>query len=155
KILRAFPAIRQWIAVGSIVGLAACDSLSALSPRAPAISNDFTLPNSAPESVPPTIADRGRAVATMPAGRRLDDPGPEIVVRGREPVAIETSPGTSGSASPMRPGDITLNFAGADVRDVVGTVLGDMLKLNYVIDPDVTGPITVNVSRPVSREELL
>jgi general secretion pathway protein D len=29
------------------------------------------------------------------------------------------------------------------------------LKLNYVIDPEVTGPVTFNVSRPISKSEVL
>ena len=53
------------------------------------------------------------------------------------------------------PADVTLNFAGADIRDVINAVLGKTLKLNYVIDPEVTGPVTFNVSRPISRNEVL
>lgn len=52
-------------------------------------------------------------------------------------------------------GDVTLNFANADIRDVVRSILGDTLKLNYEIDPDVSGPVTFNVSRPLPRAEVL
>lgn len=51
--------------------------------------------------------------------------------------------------------DVTLNFAGADVRDVVASVLGQTLKLNYVVDLDVSGPVTFNVSRPLRRDAVL
>src|SRR4029077_2084463 len=51
--------------------------------------------------------------------------------------------------------DLTLNFSGADIRDVINAVLGETLKLNYVIDPEVAGPVTFNVSRPISRDEAL
>jgi general secretion pathway protein D len=37
------------------------------------------------------------------------------------------------------PADVTLNFSGADIRDVINAVLGETLKLNYVIDPEVSG----------------
>ena len=50
---------------------------------------------------------------------------------------------------------MTLNFAGADIRDVVTAILGDTLKLNYVVDPDVAGPVMMNLNRPVPRDELL
>ncbi len=59
------------------------------------------------------------------------------------------------SAADAGTGDVTLNFAGADIRDVVGEVLGRMLKVNYVMDPDVSGPVNFNVSRPLRRDELL
>jgi len=75
-----------------------------------------------------------------------------IVVRGDEPRAVGgSSPAATGSA----PADVTLNFSGADIRDVINAVLGETLKLNYVIDPEVSGPVTFNVSRPISRDEVL
>ena len=52
-------------------------------------------------------------------------------------------------------GDITLNFVNADLREVVRTVLGDMLGENYVLDPRVQGTITVQTSRPLARGALL
>ncbi|MEE8560046.1 MAG: type II secretion system secretin GspD, partial [Alphaproteobacteria bacterium] len=52
-------------------------------------------------------------------------------------------------------GDVTLNFADADVREVVRTILGDILKVNYIIDPKVEGTITVQTSRPLARSFLL
>jgi len=52
-------------------------------------------------------------------------------------------------------GDVTLNFAGADIRDVIAEVVGRTMHLNYVIDPDVTGPVNFNASRPLRRDELM
>ena len=53
----------------------------------------------------------------------------------------------------QEPADVTLSFAGADIRDVIASVLGATLKLNYVVDPDVTGPVTFTVSRPLRRSD--
>ena len=76
-----------------------------------------------------------------------------IVVHGNEsPRTGGTTPVAGGGNDPA---DVTLNFAGADIRDVINAVLGQTLKLNYVIDPEVSGPVTFNVSRPISRDELL
>lgn len=76
-----------------------------------------------------------------------------IVVHGDDPPAT----GAPAKADPAGgdPADVTLNFAGADIRDVINAVLGETLKLNYVIDPEVTGPVTFNVSRPISKSEVL
>jgi general secretion pathway protein D len=88
----------------------------------------------------------------MPASRAGSSIQP-IVVRGDASSGPTggSRPGTTGGG----PADVTLNFAGADIRDVVNAVLGETLKLNYVIDPEVSGPVTFNVSRPVSRDEVL
>lgn len=48
-------------------------------------------------------------------------------------------------------GNLTLNFEGADVREVVRTILGDILKENYVVDPKVGGSITLRTTRPIPR----
>ena len=52
-------------------------------------------------------------------------------------------------------GDVILNFAGADIQDVVRSIMGTMLKLNYVLHPKVQGKVTVQTSRPLPRNALL
>lgn len=52
-------------------------------------------------------------------------------------------------------GDIILNFAEADIREVIQTILGDVLEVNYVIDPEVQGTVTAQTSRPLSLSDLL
>ncbi|MDH3230468.1 MAG: type II secretion system secretin GspD [Alphaproteobacteria bacterium] len=52
-------------------------------------------------------------------------------------------------------GNVTLDFADADIRQVVKATLGDILGLNYVIAPDVQGTVTAQTERPLSREALL
>ncbi|UCH75162.1 MAG: type II secretion system secretin GspD [Rhodospirillales bacterium] len=52
-------------------------------------------------------------------------------------------------------GDITLDFADADIRQVIKATLGEILGLNYVIAPDVQGTVTAQTERPLSRDALL
>lgn len=47
--------------------------------------------------------------------------------------------------------DIVLNFEGADLREVVRVVMGEMLRENYTIDPKVNGSVTIHTSQAVSR----
>jgi general secretion pathway protein D len=63
----------------------------------------------------------------------------------------------SGPAPPQpRPGgDITLSFDDADIREVVQLVLRDLLNVNYIIDPDVRGTVTVRTGQPLTRDQLL
>ncbi len=48
-------------------------------------------------------------------------------------------------------GNLTLNFEGADLREVVRTILGDILKENYIVDPRVGGTITLRTANPIPR----
>lgn len=52
-------------------------------------------------------------------------------------------------------GDININFVDAAIGEVARAVLGDILGLNYVISPSVSGNITLRTSRPLSRDAVL
>lgn len=52
-------------------------------------------------------------------------------------------------------GEVTLNFVDADIREVVRSILGDILSVNFVVDPLVQGTITLQSSRPLARAALL
>ena len=53
------------------------------------------------------------------------------------------------------PQDVSMNFEGADLREVIRILLGDILHENYVIDPRVQGTVTVHTSQPISRAAAL
>jgi len=50
---------------------------------------------------------------------------------------------------------VTLDYANADVRDVVRSVLGDVLKLPYVIDPSAQGNVTLQTGGAIPRGAVL
>ncbi len=52
-------------------------------------------------------------------------------------------------------GEVTLNFEGADLREVVKTILSDILKESYIMDPRVAGTITLHTKRPIPRAAVL
>ncbi len=56
---------------------------------------------------------------------------------------------------PPAEGTVTLNFEGADLREVIKFVLGDMLGENYLIDPRVQGQVTLQTSHPLAVAALV
>jgi general secretion pathway protein D len=52
-------------------------------------------------------------------------------------------------------GDVMLDFADTDIREVVAQILGSILKVNYTIDPSVHGTATLHTVRPLTRAELI
>ena len=70
-------------------------------------------------------------------------------------VFIRAQPLAAQNRQEPAQGDITLNFVDADVHDVVRSVLGDVLHLNYAFDPKLQGNVTVQTSRPLRREDVL
>lgn len=55
----------------------------------------------------------------------------------------------------IRGGDISLNFASADVRVVAKAVLGDILKLPYSVAPGVATMVTVVTPKPIARSSVI
>ena len=49
---------------------------------------------------------------------------------------------------------VTLNFEGADLREVVRNILSDILGESYTIDPQVGGTVTLRTTTGIRREAL-
>jgi type II secretory pathway component GspD/PulD (secretin) len=62
-------------------------------------------------------------------------------------------------ATPTRPvpsrGSISLNFDDADVYQVIQTIFGDVLRVNYIVDPRVKGRVTFRSIAPIPTDKVL
>ena len=107
---------------------------------------DPRLPNAAPS---PLGEASFRAPATTPtANPRGIDPGAPIL------AGPATQPAAPTLSTPI-PGDITLDFADTDIREVTAQILGRLLGLTYVIDPAVRGSVSFRSAEPLTRAQLL
>src|SRR6056297_2922610 len=52
-------------------------------------------------------------------------------------------------------GEITLNFEGQGIQEIIHAILGDILQENYVIAPGISGEVTFSTARPVARDQVL
>lgn len=50
---------------------------------------------------------------------------------------------------------VTLNFDDADVFTIIQTIFGEVLKVNYVVDPRIKGRVTFRAVTPVPFEQVL
>ncbi len=105
--------------------------------------------NAAVAPVNPLPSVDAAAIANSPASRL----SPEMI-RGTGSF-VDRSRRHSSDARVTEDGDITLDFANADIRDVIRSVLGDLLKLNYVVDGKVQGTVTIESSKPLRRDAVL
>ncbi len=76
-------------------------------------------------------------------------PAPDKALQ--EPAAQNVSP----QKSPFGAGKVALNFDDADVYEVVQTVFGQVLKVNYIVDPRVKGRVTFRSTAPVAHANVL
>jgi general secretion pathway protein D len=52
-------------------------------------------------------------------------------------------------------GTVSLFFDDADIYEVIHTIFGEILKVNYLVDPRVSGRITFRSVKPIKRADLL
>jgi general secretion pathway protein D len=110
-------------------GLTPLEQPAGLQPAAPRISGPIPV-NHTGERM---FVDRGTAGGSAPA---------------------RSSPPPAGAVSDQS-GDVTLNFVDTDIREIVRTILGTTLKLNYTIDPRVHGTGSIETTMPLARSALL
>lgn len=87
-----------------------------------------------------------------PAPAPLPPPPPPSV---KPPEPAPQKPATPVPPPQQKKGDISFNFDDADIYSVIQTIFGDVLRVNYVIDPNVKGKVTFRSVAPVAREDVL
>jgi general secretion pathway protein D len=113
-------------------------------PSPPAIPAMAPLPNGG-AAAPPRVNGSIGAPDALPSPQ---------VAYGSGGVAGTPASGAAGSVD-HGPGDISLDFADTDIREVTAQILGTILKVNYTIDPAVHGAATLHTVRPLNRSELV
>ncbi len=76
----------------------------------------------------------------------------------QQPRSVQPSPEFQAppkARATVRKGEVSFNFDDADIYEVIQTVFGEILKLNYMIDPRVKGRVNFRTVAPVPREEVL
>ena len=107
-------------------------------------------PAAQPENAAPamqTPPEAPHAAGTPPAAQ----PDQPATQQSGRPAAV---PSARATAKPRSP-DVSFNFDDADVFSVVQTIFGDILKVNYVIDPQVKGRVTYRSVAPIPRDNIL
>lgn len=110
------------------------------------VSQPQAMPLTAAPMVVETVKTNTKVEIVAPDVKKADVDAPKIIPG----TGVFVKPATV-AAAPAGPQDIVLNFEGADLREVVRVVMGDMLGENYTIDPKVNGTVTIHTSQPINR----
>lgn len=70
-------------------------------------------------------------------------------------VFIDESAIKPRSEPPGGDGDITLNFEGQGIQEIVHAILGQMFEENYIIAPGVSGEVTFSTAKPINRDQIM
>lgn len=69
--------------------------------------------------------------------------------------AKEPQPETRSKSATVEKDKFTFFFDDGDVFSAIQTIFGDILKVNYIIDPQVKGRVNLRTVTPVAKEDIL
>lgn len=100
-----------------------------------------------PSSTAPSPASVPAAgVATSSAGNA--EALEPRTIRGNDRVVAPAKPSPAVGGAP-----ISLNFEEAPIAEVVRTILGDLLRVDYVLYQPINGTVTLSTRAPVSADQ--
>ncbi len=109
-------------------------------------------PGPARAPLPPMTPNVGQATPRVNGAVAGSLPLPAVAVSSAPAVGV-------AEASGRRPGSaastVQLNFADTDIREVAAQILGEMLHVNYAIDPTVHGTATLRTVSPLAEAQLI
>jgi type II secretory pathway component GspD/PulD (secretin) len=96
------------------------------------------------EAKPPEV--KGEPLA-QPAAPPAEAKPPEV----KEEVPVRPAP----PKPEKRQADVSFFFDDADVYEVIQTIFGEVLKVNYIVDPKIKGRVNFRTTTPIPRDDVL
>ena len=151
--MRTFSPARAALMLAMPLLLAACASQAPAPPTAP--PSPKASPSASASASSPGLADAAKRIdSTDPSAERFRVfKGSGVVVKGQAPGGGLPPSGTPATLG-VGGGGVVLNFEGADLREVVRNILGDILNEPYIIDASIGGQVTIRTSAGLPREAL-
>lgn len=110
------------------------------------------------EQAPGQAASKSKEDAS-PASVVIDDAGASDAPRPKTEIFTGSdkfvNPALRRRSGRSAQGEVTLDFADAEVKDVIRTVLGEILKVPYSIDTQVQGKVTLRTSKPLRNADVI
>ncbi len=117
-------------------------------------------PSAPPEEKRPVDADKPQPQRPEKELEEAADAARQAAASGEKEKGKEKAGGPSPEAADTdadageTAGTITLNFDNADLYEVI-RVMADILGINYIVDPGVSGRVTIHTAGKIKRSQLL
>ncbi|WP_333688567.1 type II secretion system secretin GspD [Methylococcus capsulatus] len=152
------------VSVAAALGLSGCESLLPDFYKKPVSPESLKIEKVSTEPPPAPLAEAQTDMLKKPEyyPRKGAVVNPPSAGGGGYPGSATTSSAGGGATgkgggrtSPRKEGKYTLNFDDADLSEVTKVILGDTLKVNYVLSPKVTGKVSLQTTRPLTEDEMI
>ncbi len=107
-----------------------------------------------PAAGPPGPAGPSGAQGGRPSAVAIETGSTEAGAGRRAlPAAAEAQAGKTLAADPQEGGEVDFNFDDADLYEVI-RVIAELLNLNYIVDANIQGKVTIHTSRKIRKSDL-
>lgn len=113
------------------------------------VSSQHLLPRAAASA--PGISNQVLPAAANPSTAPDSERAKMVLGNG---ATFRSAPGKAADADDA-PGPIVLNVENGDIREIVRNLLGDALGEGFIIDPAVTGTVTVRTAKGIKRSDIV
>jgi general secretion pathway protein D len=89
---------------------------------------------------------------------KFNPPEEKVVMQSKEneEAGVQPpSPPEKKSTEVKKEAPVSFFFDDADIYEVIQTVFGEVLKLNYIVDPKVKGRVNFRTATPIPKDEVL
>lgn len=137
-----------------------CSTVALASLAAACVTVDPSGPSSAMKPASPVSAESLAAEAKASRANRTTASAEQPVrVKAENATLVQKGTGAFVSGAPQGAsaarGGIVVKLVDVEIADAIQQILGDTLKLNYVIEDVVQGTVTIQTNTPVDRRTLL
>ncbi len=137
--------MKKFMTIAAVAALlAACEEL----PQADRAGTDTNLPGWQLANIFGTNSDsaaQNRQQGRVTGGQSVNA-GQGTIFPGRQPLLIDSDfVNESGERT------VSLNLVNVDIESAAAAILGELLQVNYIIDPGVQGTVNIRSSQPVTR----
>ena len=136
--------MKQTIVLGTAVAvcLTGCGEFSYLGEDGPMKLKDWQARN----LLSMGDGNRSQRAEGRVTGGRMVEAGAGTIYPGRTPIVRQSDfQNADGERT------VSLNLVDVSIAEAAAAILGELLQVNYVIDPAVTGTVNIRSSQPISR----
>ena len=145
--------INRFLVPGSILAAIVLLAGCAATYRPDRGTDSATLPSAPLKSIASAADSTTGVQGPLPEGTETTKvfKGTGVLVKGQQPGGAlpAAAPGAVASGP-----SVTLNFEGAELREVIRNIMTDILGESYTIDPAVGGTVTIRTTSGIPREAL-
>jgi type II secretory pathway component GspD/PulD (secretin) len=112
---------------------------------------------------------QAQPAVTKPPETKAETPGKQMLPAETKPPVeakppAEEKPSEVKEEAPVKPispkaekkpADVSFFFDDADVYEVIQTIFGEVLKVNYIVDPKIKGRVNFRTTTPIPKDQVL